>query len=283
MKYLFRLFILTMLFMGSVPVKATSNNLGISEYAMDSEFAILLQEIERFDSNTVLSLKEDYNEYLELIRIKKQYLDFLYKQKELSSEELQKQNYTETQINAIHSFDGTDELALLASAYVQISAATRTHTSSLHGVRFSWSWIGTPSLTGVGIVDGVAIRWSGCDKNGNIIKLVKDSKTSAFVRYGSKKETRTIDYAPTTNSVEIRFVMAGLDGEKLTYADSGVFDIYLTIPSSTTAKIAYSDYNMVYAHPTFTSGGVSFSYPAGLGIEVSIGKKEQVKSWQVNT
>ena len=250
-----------------------------------NEYQSILNQLDSFSKRSTYSLYSDDEifDYIKLVELKNTYKEYIYSLKELSTEELKSQNYTDVQINAIKNYDGSDEMTLAASAYVNVSVATLSHTSTKHGVRFGWSWIGTPLLTGFSSSDGVAVRWDSCNEKAVKIKTILASGTNAYVRYGSTKKTLSYTYKATSQSVEAKFVIGGLDGTDLSFASSGVFDVYVELPSSSTGKIAYTGFDFSYAHVTLTVNSVNFSYPLSGGIEISAGEEMTYKTKEVNT
>lgn len=252
------------------------NNNETQSYQMTSEYEILLEEINSASKTRLQSYKLN-----QLKQLKSEYIERLYSYKMLSVDELKLMNYTDEQIEAIKSFDGSDELATMASAYVSVSAATMSKTSSLHGVRFSWHWMGTPFFSGPGVTDGVSVRWQSSNPNSVEITTNVHANTQVYVRYDNNKINQTIKKDNVDRYAEAKFSMNGSNGQGgVGTALSGVFDIYVTIPSGTSGTIAHTNYRFVYAHSTISFNGISFSYPAGISIDVSGGKIETTKDWE---
>ena len=248
-----------------------------------NEYNLLLDEINNLQYKMKLyTVDSDYDKLSTLLNQKKQCIEFLYQQKCLPIEKLKQQNYTNSQIEALRNFDGSDKLAAAASAYVYTSGATISETSTKHGVRFSWHWMGTPALTGPAFTDGVAIRWQSVNASSIIIHTVKHADTNAFVRYGNSSKPLSITYYSASRAVEAKFNMSGADGSELSWASSGVFDIYITLPSGTSTTINHTSFEFVYAHSYLTTSfNVSFSYPGSFGISVTTGEELCVKNWEV--
>lgn len=143
--------------------------------------------------------------------------------KEEHVNELKQQNYSDEQIEALKMFDGSDDLAVKASASIYVSAGTMSNTSSKHGVRFSWSWSGTPFLAGPGIEDGVAVRWQSTNSNAVLIHTVKHADSNAFVRYGSTKQNIAMTYFFASRAAEAKFCRLGADSSELSWESSGAF------------------------------------------------------------
>ena len=277
---------LSLLFVNAaIPVNAAEKNIEeIFTYALETEFSHLLNEIEKFESKSILRLKSDeYKEYNDLLNAKEEYKKFLYAQKELSVDKLKEQNYTDEQIKALKSFDGSDEIAARASAYVYATASTISKTTSLHGVRFNWEWVGTPAFSGLGMMDGIAVRWQSCDQYGHIVDASKHSSTNAYVMYGNRKIPITeIIYYSTANAIEVDFSLVELDGEEIEIVDSGQIDVYISRPLSTSTYLAHTDFEFSYAHSTIFIGNISFSFPSGdASITVEDGVEETQMNWEV--
>ena len=250
-----------------------------------NEYQGLLDEIEecqkRIINYSLSSSLNDYNQLASLIEQKEYFIDFLYQQKQLSNDELRQQNYTDEQITALKNFDGSDTMAVTASAYVYVSGATMANTTTKHGVRFSWSWMGTPALAGPGITDGVAVQWQSVNRSAQPIETIAHSDTKAFVRYGSTRNDLSVTTYVTQRAAEAKFCMAGADGSELSWASSGVFDIYVKLPAGTSAVIANTSYEFAYGHVTLIiSPSISFSFnDIGIGISVTTGTISTRKEW----
>lgn len=255
----------------------------VEEYRICSEYEGLLKEINKYiNRNSIIieniQIAQKISELLE----KDEYKDFLYHQKELSIDELKEKNYTNDQIEALKSFDGSDTLAIRASAYVYVSGGTMANSTTLHGTRFSWHWVGEPMLHDVVIQDGVAVRWRSSNQDSEPINTKIHSNTGVYVRYGNTK--KTVSYTPhnTIFAAEAKFNTGGPDGSTLTYADSGMFDIYVTLPTGTKGLISNTIFEFKYAHTAWLFGGVSFGFPPNLGISVIEGEEETYKEWEVS-
>lgn len=243
---------------------------------MDSEYEVLLEEI-----NIASKAKSQTYKLNKLMQLKTEYIEKLYYYKTLNIDQLKLMNYTDEQIEAIKSFDGSDELATKASAYVYVSAATLSKTSTLHGVRFSWHWMGTPFFSGPGVTDGVSVRWQSSNPSAEEITTNVHTNTKVYVKYDNNKIYQTIKKDNVARYAEAKFSMNGSNGQGgVGIALSGVFDIYVTLPSGTSAIIAHTNYRFVYAHSTLSFGGLSFSYPSGISIDVTGGTIESTKNWE---
>lgn len=251
-----------------------------------NEYQGLLDEIEECQKRAInYSLSSSLNDYEQLtllIEQKEYFIDFLYQQKQLSIDELKEKNYTDEQIDAIKNFDGSDAMAVAASAYVYVSGATMANTTTKHGVRFSWSWMGTPALAGPAITDGIAVQWQSVNRAAQPVQTVAHSDTNAFVRYGSTRKDLSITTYVTQRAAEAKFCMAGADGSELSWASSGVFDIYVKLPTGTSTVIANTSYEFAYGHVTLIiSPSISFSYKSiGIGISATSGTISTRKEWE---
>ena len=245
-------------------------------FQMDSEYEVLLEEI-----NIASKAKSQTYKLNKLMQLKTEYIEKLYYYKTLNIDQLKLMNYTDEQIEAIKSFDGSDELATKASAYVYVSAATLSKTSTLHGVRFSWHWMGTPFFSGPGVTDGVSVRWQSSNPSAEEITTNVHTNTKVYVKYDNNKIYQTIKKDNVARYAEAKFSLNGSNGQGgVGIALSGVFDIYVTLPSGTSAIIAHTNYRFVYAHSTLSFGGLSFSYPSGISIDVTGGTIESTKNWE---
>ena len=245
-------------------------------FQMDSEYEVLLEEI-----NIASKAKSQTYKLNKLMQLKTEYIEKLYYYKTLNIDQLKLMNYTDEQIEAIKSFDGSDELATKASAYVYVSAATLSKTSTLHGVRFSWHWMGTPFFSGPGVTDGVSVRWQSSNPSAEEITTNVHTNTKVYVKYDNNKIYQTIKKDNVARYAEAKFSLNGSNGQGgVGIALSGVFDIYVKLPSGTSAIIAHTNYRFVYAHSTLSFGGLSFSYPSGISIDVTGGTIESTKNWE---
>lgn len=103
--------------------------------------------------------------------------------KEKTNDDLIKMNFNDTQRETIKTFDGTDEKALLASAYVSAtlkltkfnysSSSNRTNASAT----FSGKWVGTPLYK----QDTIAIGMVG-----SLSRFVKQSSSNAITHADGK-------------------------------------------------------------------------------------------------
>lgn len=94
---------------------------------------------------------EEQKEYNELIKSRNSYKDYIYSMKELDEDVLKnKYKYNHDQINAIKNYDGSEEMALRASAYIVAALSVKSfwYSSSDNKtytyVTFSGHWEGTP-------------------------------------------------------------------------------------------------------------------------------------------
>lgn len=77
-----------------------SNNYSmLEEIVVINEYKAILDEVKIFETKVKTSLNlNDMKKYSELLNEKNEYIQFLYKQKELSVSELREENYTENQM-----------------------------------------------------------------------------------------------------------------------------------------------------------------------------------------
>lgn len=269
----------------SVSVKAQERKLAnwdksVIECKTTSEYELILDEIDKYETkmvNSALNIK-DVEKYVELLKIKSDYIDYIYKLKETPLAELINNNFTNEQISAMKNFDGSDEMAIKASAYVSISAGSLEATEDLHGVRFSWTWFGRPALSGVFIHDKIAVRWQAYNEKSMYIGSEGNRKTNVLVRYGNTREE--IDYVSQyDNSVEAEFALDGYDNGKIEFAKSGYFDVYVEPLLNSNTNISGVEFEFFYTHAIFEDIGISSNFPAGIGINVDLGEEISYKTY----
>ena len=285
MKYLkkFKIFLCFAIFGLLVPLPISAESIDEDyEIFTISEYEHILNRLKRYDVSTYLLLsEEEYIEMLELENLKKECIENIYEQKKLSKEELLAFNYSSAQIQAIKNFDGSDEMAILASPTVSVTTSILSRTAIKHGVQFRWSWSGRPTLAGILIIDDVAVRWKTCNPNAVNLNTYVTAGTSLVVDYGSF--TRIISYTShnTTQALEGEFNMEWGEGSTLGWAQGGTFEVYVTLPTGTIATMANTVFEFMYGHTTIQSDGVSFSFPVSGGITLVEGSKMCYKEVEV--
>ena len=142
-----------------------------------NEYENLLEQIEQNKLK-----KSSYDEYKELLDLKKEYIETIYSYKKFSYDELKNKHFSDEQIQAILNFDGSDEMATKAAASVWVAPSTINRLNNIHGVRFVWYWQGTPLFPGPKNLVGV--RWRSSNTSGNTVNTTVYS-TESYVLYGS--------------------------------------------------------------------------------------------------
>ena len=266
----------------SIPIKANESTVIEKELFSISEYEHILNKLNQYNVSTYIVLsEEEYEEITELENIRQECIENIYSQKEMTIEELQDLNYSTEQIQAIKNFDGSDEMAILASPTVSVTSTILSKTSSLHGIKFTWSWSGRPTLAGIMVYDDVAVRWETCNLSASPMNTYLTSNTKLVVDYGSF--TRNISYTAhnTSQAIEGEFNMEWGEGSTLGWAEGGTFEVYVTLPSGTSGIMANTIFEFMYGHTTIQSDGVSFSFPLSGGITLLNGSKMTYKEVEV--
>lgn len=225
------------------------------DYYMN-EYEGLLNQINELGNKVLtrstFSTQEDVDTYNYLLEQKDNFVDYIYEQKNLSVDELKELKYTDTQIEAIKSYDGSEEKTLRASATVTgnlritghryYPTDNRTYTE----VDFYGWWNGSPFFKGQDVI-GIGIRG-----------------TQNYFQYSSSNSIRHADgsYVNNTNrtyhsgvGVSYKFGIANSSG--------AIFDTFsMTYEAVCVGESPIVDYGAAYAHfyqSIGTSVGLSIS------------------------
>lgn len=178
-------------------------------------------------------------------------------------------------------------MALRATAYVTSTAAALTKTSTLHGVRFTWKWNGTPMLAGPAIEDGVAVAWRSSVTSGATVNSELHSGTKLKIKFGTKEIEMPYSTQNISNTAQAKFYMTGNGSGVPDYANSGVFDVYVKTLKNTTTKFNQTIFSFVYGHCSLTVSSVSFGFKTdgvgSIGITVEKGVEETRREYKVQT
>ena len=237
-----------------------------------SEYGVIMQKLTDYKRNKtkhISSLNSQDDELLEIMKERKEYQDYIYNLKELSESELLDLNFDNNQINAIKNFDGSDEMAMRASATISATlkltkfnytaSDNRTHASAT----FSGNWNGTPlykrqDTIGIGMI-------------GSLSRFVKKSSSNAITHYDGSVVKNTYGEYKSLAGQTYKFGIAS------DYAH--VFKKFtMTYTAYADGKNTLMDYGAAYVHfkeeiPSVglsigvsgkdSSIGISFSIDAG--------------------
>lgn len=202
------------------------------------------------------------NDISGLLELRKEYHNYIYELKQKSKIELDCLNFNETQINAIKSFDGSDEKASRASAYISAtlkltqfkytSSDKRTHTSAT----FSGKWAGTPLYK---MQDSIAIGMIGSKS-----RFVKKSSSNAITHADGKVVRNTLSAYPSFAGQSYKFGIAS--------SYNKVFKSFtMTYTAMADGKNTLIDYGAIYVHykQTVASTGITIG-ASGTGASIGI-------------
>lgn len=231
-----------------------------------SEYGAILSKLKSIENQQIAKKRYNSNELLEVLRERQEYHNYIYELKEKRIDELVDMNFDNTQINAIKTFDGSDEKALLSSAYISAtlkltkfnytSSTNRTNASAT----FSGKWVGTPlykmqDTTAIGMI-------------GSLSRFVKQSSSNAITHADGSVVRNTKSEYHSSAGQSYKFGIANVNGK--------IFKSFtMTYTAAADGKNTLMDYGAVYAHfkttftPTGVSVGVSGSGPS-IGISFTI-------------
>ena len=234
----------------------------------ENEFVALNQKINNYKKTQ----KNAYNMmyYNELLENKNQYKEYIYQLKTKSTSELKEMNYNNSQIEAIHNYDGSDTLSAKAAATVQgtLSVPSFKYNSSTKKTnitaKYTVKWNGTPYFK---YYDVMAIAVAGSEKK------FMDNGSS----FSCKKVT---DMAGTKASKNVH-IGAGVS-YKFNIADKNNTATFssatLTYKAVAGGKVTVAAVETRYAHwqvQASTSFGISTS---GLNIGFTIGPAYNIEN-----
>ena len=191
----------------------------------------------------------------------------IYELKGKSIEELKRYNYTDSQIDAIKNYDGTEEMSAKASPKIKFSVMKNTLSynskTGLSTVKatVSFSWSGTPEEYGN---DAFAMAYEA-DNNHNFKKVssvtsslkYKEFKSSTSVKTWSKSATNKGDQG-VTGSYGWSFPLKVKGDQYYAYLYDGSFSTTGVV----SGKVKYFNVRYLYSHKTFmstTTFGISIS------------------------
>lgn len=181
--------------------------------------------------------------------------------------------YSKEQVDILKNYDGSPiennpQLAA-ASATLSASMSSGTCTTSKLTAYIIWRWSNAPLLSGPGITDRVAVRWTGTATNGSVINLAV-SKAEIIINYhydGAYVKSQTVSSTIIDQycKAETPVLMDNGYGTALVGKQTLVINKIGTLPIKE-ASIAF-----MYGHCD-TSLSVSFSYPISFGISINVGE-----------
>lgn len=243
----------------------TENN----EYLELKSNIVLLNSISRSNIRILSNLDEEY--YLQLKSALDRYPSFIYSMKELSVEQLKNRNYTDSQIDVIKNYDGSDVMTTRA-------AATVTGTYSISDYRYDSSknltfatgnatatWQGTPFFQ---LLDQFAIALGA--GTGNFIHQ-SSSCTATYKGYNSG---RTFTQSPEKEIPLTTYVKFKLPRER--YSSSigeagGLIKVSGKYTAAVSNRVNIISMRPCYAHRQISGveGGISLS-SSGLSLSFSV-------------
>lgn len=231
-----------------------------------SEYGAIYSKLKNMQQQQLMKHNFSDDELVEVLEESKNYHNYIYELKEKPRDDLVKMNLNDTQIDAIKTFDGTDEKALLASAYVSaslkltkfkyVSSKNRTEASAT----FSGKWVGTPLYK---MQDTIAIGMIG-----SLSRFVKQSSSNAITHADGSVVRNTKNEYHSSAGVSYKFGIANANAKIIK-------GFTMTYTAAADGKNTLMDYGACYAHfkTTFTSTGVSVGVSGSgpsIGISFSI-------------
>lgn len=195
------------------------------------------------------------------------YSDKIRELQSLNNEQLKFFNYSDPQINAIKSFDGSEEMIMLAAS-----------TCDVYGDFNSFK----PSSSGTTAQLIMAFRWNGVQSNwfDDIFAVawsapLNATSLSGYVEYKNETyESMTYNHSPIPESLYGSYIKfpkyKNISGKKPFYVSAGSMILSLKSNGYVADVTGFAKYG--YTTITLTGAGVSFS--GDLGIDFSVGVKE---------
>lgn len=227
-----------------------------------SEYGAILEKIKTINIKNARSLNKNDKELIKLLKERNDYQNYIYDLKELPENELATMNFNNTQINAIKTFDGTDEKATRASAYISATlrltsfyytASTNRTTAS---ATFSGKWVGTPlykmqDTTAIGMV-------------GSLSRFVKTSSSNAITHYDGSVVRNTLGEYQSSAGQSYKFGICDINARIMK-------SFTMTYTAQADGKNTLMDYGAAYVHfkETFSLTGVSIGV-SGTGASIGI-------------
>lgn len=197
------------------------------------------------------------NEIENIRNYRKDYDTHIYGLQELPDEVLEANGYSDKQIEAIRKYDGSNQLAVLASASLKFTSHTvdsliYNGNYSVGKLSYSWEWSGIPAFK---LTDMVAVSWNNWAVTDNYCTVVYYNKTT-----GKAVDNRQATYTTDGNGLKgaaHKFSMAINDNADYAKSGAGYFKIKSDVHAK---KDCY--YYIAYGHKTLTAN-ISFSVGTG--------------------
>lgn len=200
----------------------------------------------------------------------------LYQRAQLSEAELaQKYGYSQLQIDILKAYDGRDlkdypQIRLVA-ANLSGSISSPSHSNQSITAKLVWSWSGVPAF--YSYTDVLAVRWQGLNASAQNISLAlntNNGSTASVAYYDIVNQSEMEDYqyldfrniSPYEHAeVALERMSSSLSG----FAKSGVLQVRVDVPSTTSASIAEASFIFVYGMTT-NNNSYSIGFPLSFSI-----------------
>ena len=241
-----------------------------SDDTVINQYLLLKNEYNITKSRYMLS--ETHNNAVKLNKAgkdKKKYKNRIYELKGKSREELKRYKYTNSQIDAIKNYDGTEEMSVKASSKIKFSVKKNTLSynskTGLSTVKatVSFSWNGTPEDYGN---DSFAMAYEA--DNNHIFKEV--SSVTSSLKYKEFKSSKSVKTWTKSAINKGNQDVIGSYGWSFPLKIKGdqyyacLYDGSFSITGVVSGKLKYFNVRYLYSHK-------SSIVPTGFGISISRG------------
>lgn len=277
MKKIIQVIVLSLVLMGCTAASTWAGETESTDFSQNEvdTYSSSKVEISEYDEMETLSKLSEVqlkgagyttSEIVEIQLFQQLYDKHIYSLKEMSSSSLAANGYTEEQIKAIHSYDGTKAKARLASAKVQFTTAkvdslsySKNYTRGK--VSYSWKWTGIPAFK---MKDIVAISWNNWE-------LTDDYGTVTYYKKSTGKATSSAIVTKSSDGNGVggrahKFKMSANDNTEYAKQGAGYFKIKSDVQAKKNLRacIAYGHTKLnakvgFTVTPTGASPGISFS------------------------
>nr|WP_312576494.1 hypothetical protein [Sedimentibacter sp.] len=193
---------------------------------------------------------------------KEVYTDKIKKLQSRSVEELKNLDYNDSQIKAIQSFNGSEEMLLQASSTCDVTGGFRNYTHSSSGtsikliVEFRWEGLASNWFD-----DIFAVAWSSPMK-------VTSSTGSVLYKDTYGIDSKTYTHNPAAGGLYasyIKFAKAKNIDNKGYYVSSGSMIIQLSATTNQVDIVGYAEYGYTYIsiNPSVSFDGLSIGFSTG--------------------
>lgn len=209
--------------------------------------------------------------------------ELLYKQAQLSEEELHNLGYSDTDIKILKNYDGSPlvQNPQLRASFAELTGVVylENYGTTKMAAKFAWSWNKSPLLAGVVITDIVTCGFAGTNEDNVASVMTFDSSNSSCViSYydGNLKhledKKRTISVKNVHQHVEVKFPMSDAvnNGAALGWAKNGYLKVGIK-EEKTVNKLYSSTFAFGYGHTTISldpniSVSVGSGFSGGVGL-----------------